>query len=81
MSSGRPTPTPARWWWSSGGACAGCGISDITADNIRSDLILDFEAVEDVTVKVPSSGDHGSSTVEGGRGGELQYGTDDPGHF
>jgi Fe-S cluster biogenesis protein NfuA len=64
-----------------GGACAGCGISDITADNIRSDLILDFEAVEDVTVKVPSSGDHGSSTVEGGRGGELQYGTDDPGHF
>jgi len=64
-----------------GGACAGCGISDITADNIKSDLILDFEAVEDVTVKVPSSGDHGSSTVEGGRGGELQYGTDDPGHF
>jgi Fe-S cluster biogenesis protein NfuA len=64
-----------------GGACAGCGISDITANNIKSDLIMDFDAVEDVTVKVPSSGDHGSSTVEGGRGGELQYGTDDPGHF
>jgi len=64
-----------------GGACAGCGISDITADNIRSDLIMDFEAVEDVIVKVPSSGDHGNSTVEGGRGGELEYGTDDPGHF
>ncbi|MGQ4556668.1 NifU family protein [Halobellus sp. GM3] len=64
-----------------GGACAGCGISNITADNIKADLIMDFEAVEAVTVKVPSSGDHGSSTVEGGRGGELQYGTDDPGHF
>ena len=64
-----------------GGACAGCGISDITANNIKSDLIMDFDAVEDVTVKVPSSGDHGNSTVEGGRGGEIQYGTDDPGHF
>ncbi|GGJ05338.1 NifU family protein [Halobellus salinus] len=64
-----------------GGACAGCGISDITANNIKSDLIMDFEDIDSVVVKIPSSGDHGSSTVEGGRGGELQYGTDDPGHF
>jgi Fe-S cluster biogenesis protein NfuA len=64
-----------------GGACAGCGISNITADNIRADLMMDFEEVEDVRVKVPSTGEHGSSTVEGGRGGELQYGTEDPGHF
>ncbi|SDQ81280.1 NifU family protein [Halopelagius longus] len=64
-----------------GGACAGCGISDITADNIKSDLIMDFDEVTDVQVKVPSSGDHGSSTVEGGRGGELQYGNESPNHF
>jgi Fe-S cluster biogenesis protein NfuA len=64
-----------------GGACAGCGISNITADNIKSDLIAEFEEIRDVRVKVPSSGDHGNSTVEGGRGGELQYGTGNPGHF
>jgi Fe-S cluster biogenesis protein NfuA len=64
-----------------GGACAGCGISDITASNIKSDLITDFDDVRDVQVKVPSSGDHGSSTVEGGRGGELQYGDENPNHF
>ena len=64
-----------------GGACAGCGISNITADNIKADLMMDFEEVEEVRVKVPSSGDHGNSTVEGGRGGELQYGSEDPGHF
>ncbi|WP_435183141.1 NifU family protein [Halobellus sp. EA9] len=64
-----------------GGACAGCGISNITADNIKADLITDFEEVEDVRVKVPSAGDHTNSTVEGGRGGELQYGSEDPGHF
>jgi Fe-S cluster biogenesis protein NfuA len=64
-----------------GGACAGCGISDITANNIKSDLIMDFDEVEDVQVKVPSSGDHGSSTVEGGRGGELQYGDESTNHF
>lgn len=55
-----------------GGACAGCGISNITAQNIQSDLIMTFDEITDVQVKVPSSGDHGSSTVEGGRGGELQ---------
>ncbi|SFR34992.1 NifU family protein [Halogeometricum limi] len=64
-----------------GGACAGCGISNITANNIKADLIMDFDDVTDVQVKVPSSGDHGASTVEGGRGGELQYGDEDPGHF
>jgi Fe/S biogenesis protein NfuA len=64
-----------------GGACAGCGISNLTAENIKSDLIMDFDRVEDVRVKVPSSGDHGNSTVEGGRGGELQYGGGETGHF
>ena len=64
-----------------GGACSGCGISNLTADNIKMDIIKDFEEVTDVRVKVPSSGDHGSSTVEGGRGGELQYGSDSTGHF
>ncbi|MFC5135575.1 MULTISPECIES: NifU family protein [Haloferacaceae] len=64
-----------------GGGCAGCGVSNITAENIRRDLITDFEAVTDVTVRVPSSGDQGASTVEGGRGGELRHETDASNHF
>jgi Fe-S cluster biogenesis protein NfuA len=64
-----------------GGSCAGCGISNVTADNIRRDLITDFPEVEDVVVRVPSTGDMGSDTVEGGRGGDLQYSTDSAQHF
>ena len=64
-----------------GGGCSGCGVSNITAENIRRDLIMDFEEVTDVTVRVASSGDHGASTVEGGRGGELQHETDPANHF
>ena len=64
-----------------GGTCSGCGISDVTANNIKADLIRDFEEVDDVTVRVPSTGDTGSSTVEGGRGGELQYSNESAGHF
>lgn len=64
-----------------GGTCSGCGISDLTAQNIKRDLIMEFEAVEEVHVKVPSTGETGASTVEGGRGGDLQYGEESPGHF
>jgi Fe-S cluster biogenesis protein NfuA len=64
-----------------GGSCAGCGISDLTAQNIKRDLIQDFEDVEEVHVLVPSTGEQGEATVEGGRGGELQYGTEHPNHF
>jgi len=64
-----------------GGTCSGCGISDVTAQNIKRDLILDFEAVTDVTVRVPSTGDRGASTVEGGRGGDLQFSDGSGGHF
>ena len=64
-----------------GGGCSGCGVSNITAENIRRDLIMDFEEVTDVTVRVPSSGDQGASTVEGGRGGDLKYATDAANHF
>ncbi|MFB6160471.1 MAG: NifU family protein [Haloferacaceae archaeon] len=64
-----------------GGTCAGCGISDVTARNIRADLIKDFPAVEDVTVRVPSTGEVGSDTVEGGRGGDLQFGNESADHF
>jgi Fe-S cluster biogenesis protein NfuA len=64
-----------------GGGCSGCGVSNITAENIRRDLIMDFEEVTDVTVRVPSSGDQGASTVEGGRGGDLKYETDAANHF
>jgi Fe-S cluster biogenesis protein NfuA len=64
-----------------GGTCAGCGISDLTAQNIRADLIRDFPEVEQVYVKVPSTGETGADTVEGGRGGELQYSTEAAEHF
>jgi Fe-S cluster biogenesis protein NfuA len=64
-----------------GGTCSGCGISNITANNIKADLIKDFEEVEDVTVRVPSTGDTGADTVEGGRGGDLQFSNESPGHF
>ena len=64
-----------------GGTCSGCGISNITAQNIKSDLIRDFPEVDDVTVRVPSTGEVGSETVEGGRGGDLQYSTETPDHF
>lgn len=64
-----------------GGSCAGCGISDLTAQNIKRDLIQDFEEVEEVHVLVPSTGEQGEATVEGGRGGELQHGTEHPNHF
>ena len=64
-----------------GGTCSGCGISDITARNIKRDLITDFDEVSEVHVKVPDSGDMGSSTVEGARGGDLQYGEESSGHF
>jgi Fe-S cluster biogenesis protein NfuA len=64
-----------------GGTCSGCGISNITAQNIKADLIRDFPDVEDVTVRVPSTGEMGSETVEGGRGGDLQFSTDGAEHF
>jgi Fe-S cluster biogenesis protein NfuA len=64
-----------------GGACAGCGISDLTAQNIKRDLIQDFDEVDEVHVLVPSTGEQGESTVEGGRGGELQYATESANHF
>ena len=64
-----------------GGTCSGCGISDLTAQNIKRDLIMDFDEVEEVHVKVPDTGEMGSSTVEGGRGGDLQYSTESSDHF
>ncbi len=64
-----------------GGTCSGCGISNITADNIKRELYYDFDEIDEVQIKVPSTGDIGSSTVEGGRGGELQEGTESTGHF
>jgi len=64
-----------------GGTCSGCGISNITSDNIKRELYYNFDEIEEVQIKVPSSGDMGSSTVEGGRGGDLQKGTESSGHF
>jgi len=64
-----------------GGTCSGCGISDITARNIKRDLLTEYPEIEDVTVRVPSTGEVGEETVEGGRGGELQYSTESADHF
>lgn len=64
-----------------GGTCSGCGISDMTAQNIKADLITEFEEVDDVTVRVPSTGEVGSETVEGGRGGDLQFSNQSANHF
>lgn len=64
-----------------GGTCSGCGISNITSDNIKRELYYDFDEIEEVQIKVPSTGDMGSSTVEGGRGGDLPEGTESSGHF
>ena len=64
-----------------GGTCSGCGISDLTAQNIKRDLTMDFDQVEEVVVRVPSSGDVGESTVEGGRGGDLKPTDGTPDHF
>jgi len=64
-----------------GGSCAGCGISDLTAQNIKRDMIVAFDEVDEVHVLVPSTGEQGDATVEGGRGGELQHGTEHPNHF
>jgi Fe-S cluster biogenesis protein NfuA len=64
-----------------GGTCSHCGISNVTATNIKADLLTTFEDVEDVTVRVPSTGETGSDTVEGGRGGEVQFSNESAGHF
>ncbi|XVH30450.1 NifU family protein [Haloferacaceae archaeon DSL9] len=64
-----------------GGTCSGCGISNITAQNIQRDMIMHFDDVTDVEVKVPSTGDMGADTVEGGRGGDLQFSTESAEHF
>lgn len=64
-----------------GGTCSDCGISNVTAQNIQRDLFMEFEEIEDVQIKVPSTGDMGSDTVEGGRGGDVQYSNESAGHF
>jgi Fe-S cluster biogenesis protein NfuA len=64
-----------------GGTCSGCGVSDVTARNIRADMITSFPEVDDVTVRVPSTGDQGADTVEGGRGGDLRHETGSAEHF
>jgi Fe-S cluster biogenesis protein NfuA len=64
-----------------GGTCSHCGISNITAQNIKADLIRDFDEVDDVVVRVPDTGEMTSDTVEGGRGGEVQFSTESSDHF
>ena len=62
-----------------GGTCAGCGISNITVQNIEGQLYQDFEEVTDVTVRTPDVGAEqweregneslmGIDISEGGRG-------------
>jgi len=61
-----------------GGGCAGCDISEVTAGNIEAGLLKTFDAVEEVTVRVPTDDAFGAQTGggsvmgidrnEGGRG-------------
>jgi len=64
-----------------GGTCSGCGVSNITAENMQRDLYFAFDEIEDVQIKVPSTGEVGADTVEGGRGGDIQFSTESPGHL
>lgn len=64
-----------------GGTCSDCGVSDVTAENMKRELYYDFDQIEEVHIKVPSTGNSGSSTVEGGRGGDLQYSTGQADHI
>ncbi|MFD1644282.1 NifU family protein [Haloarchaeobius litoreus] len=68
-----------------GGGCSGCGVADITTGNIESEL-LQWPEVEEVTVRVPESGESlgveqaesimGVDRTEGGRG---DWGSSNPG--
>lgn len=60
-----------------GGTCSHCAISSLTAQNIKADLVRDFPEVDDVTVRVPETGEMTADTVEGGRGGDLSF-SDEP---
>lgn len=64
-----------------GGTCSDCGVSNITAENMQRDLYFEFDEIEEVQIKVPSTGDVGSSTVEGGRGGGIQFSTESAEHL
>ena len=64
-----------------GGTCSHCGISAMTAQNIKADLIRDFPEVDDVTVRVPETGEMTADTVEGGRGGDLNFSDGTSQHF
>ncbi|MFB6282179.1 MAG: NifU family protein [Haloferacaceae archaeon] len=64
-----------------GGSCAGCGVSDMTARRIERDLRADVAGVESVSVRVPSGGDGGEATVEGGRGGDVRVASEPAEHF
>lgn len=59
-----------------GGTCAGCGISDVTVQNIEGQLYQDFPELTDITVRTPGGADEmwgdeyaiGFDRSEGGRG-------------
>jgi Fe-S cluster biogenesis protein NfuA len=61
-----------------GGGCRGCEVSEVTTGNIEAEL-LQWPEIEEVTVRVPDSGESfgvdqpgsimGVDRTEGGRGG------------
>ncbi|MFB6254342.1 MAG: NifU family protein [Halobacteriaceae archaeon] len=77
-----------------GGTCENCGISSRTAQNIKLDLAKEFDAINEVTVRVAEDGSSGWELEqpesfmgidrnEGGRGGRGEGGpdSDDESHF
>jgi len=64
-----------------GGTCSDCGVSNITAENMQRDLYFAFDEIEEIQIKVPSTGDVGADTVEGGRGGDIQISNESASHL
>jgi len=67
-----------------GGGCSGCGVADITSDNIEAGLLREFPRLSEVTVRVP---DPDVGVVNGGgsimgvdhtEGGRGDWGGSDP---
>jgi Fe/S biogenesis protein NfuA len=67
-----------------GGGCSGCGVADITSDNIEAGLLREFPTLSEVTVRVPDpdmgvqNGGGSIMGVDHTEGGRGDWGGSDP---
>lgn len=67
-----------------GGGCSGCGVADITSDNIEAGLLREFPMLSEVTVRVPDpdmgvqNGGGSIMGVDHTEGGRGDWGGSDP---